>query len=217
MTSILIASLRRPVVLAKQMATLDVLSGGRIDMGVGVGWQREEYEAAGLAFEGRGRLLDRTLEVCQGMWTTNPTSFVSPELSFENIHMMPKPTQPGGVPVWVSGTVNPRVASRLGRFGSGWIPWGPASDDPAAGIREMRDAVAAAGYEGKSFEVLGTLQVVTDAGGSPDFPATLEPAAGLYEAGVTDLRVTGRLPTDPAELTDHLGRLVEAFRSTVGR
>ena len=64
-TGILLAALRRPVVLAKTAATLDVLSGGRLDLGVGVGWQREEYEAAGLDFDRRGRLLDHTLEVCQ--------------------------------------------------------------------------------------------------------------------------------------------------------
>ena len=63
-TGILLAALRRPVVLAKTAATLDVLSGGRLDLGVGVGWQREEYEAAGLDFDRRGRLLDDTLEVC---------------------------------------------------------------------------------------------------------------------------------------------------------
>ena len=67
-TNILLAALRRPVVLAKTAATLDVLSGGRLDLGVGVGWQREEYEAAGLDFDGRGRLLDHTLEVCQTLW-----------------------------------------------------------------------------------------------------------------------------------------------------
>src|SRR5690349_23959577 len=67
-TNILLAALRRPAVLAKTAATLDVLSGGRLDLGVGVGWQREEYEAVGLDFQDRGRLLDHTLEVCQALW-----------------------------------------------------------------------------------------------------------------------------------------------------
>ena len=67
-TNIVIAALRRPVVLAKTAATLDVLSGGRLDLGVGVGWQREEYDAAGLDFETRGDLLDHTLAVCQTLW-----------------------------------------------------------------------------------------------------------------------------------------------------
>src|SRR5438128_6123586 len=67
-TNILVAALRRPAVLAKSTATLDVLSGGRLDLGVGVGWQREEYDACGLSFDGRGRLLDHTLEVLQTLW-----------------------------------------------------------------------------------------------------------------------------------------------------
>ena len=121
-TGILLAALRRPAVLAKQLATLDVLSDGRVDLGVGVGWQREEYEAAGLPFEDRGRLLDHTLEVCQTLWTQQRASYNSAELTFDGIHQMPKPVQSGGVPVWVSGTVNKAVARRIARFGSGWIP-----------------------------------------------------------------------------------------------
>src|SRR3954470_3177772 len=114
-TNILIAALRRPVVLAKTAATLDVLSGGRLDLGVGVGWQREEYDAAGLPFERRGRLLDHTLEVCQLLWREARASYRSDELAFDGIHMMPKPRQPGGVPIWVSGTLNRRVIDRIAR------------------------------------------------------------------------------------------------------
>src|SRR3954452_5730024 len=123
-TGVLLAALRRPAVLAKQLATMDVLSGGRVDLGVGVGWQREEYEAVGLSFEQRGRLLDHTLEVCQLLWTQQRAAHDSSELSFDGIHQMPKPMQPGGIPVWISGTVNKRVARRLSRFGTRWIPWG---------------------------------------------------------------------------------------------
>src|SRR5215471_14576487 len=94
-TSVLIAALRRPVVLAKSAATLDVLSGGRLDLGVGVGWQREEYDAAGLSFDDRGRLLDHTLEVCQALWRHSPVTIDTPELRFEAIHSRPAPLQPG--------------------------------------------------------------------------------------------------------------------------
>src|SRR3954470_10065186 len=99
-TNILLAALRRPVVLAKTAATIDVLTGGRLDIGVGVGWQREEYEAAGLEFQGRGRLLDQTLAVCQTLWHEAPARFESEDLTFEGIHQMPHPAQPGGVPIW---------------------------------------------------------------------------------------------------------------------
>ncbi|MBV8951986.1 MAG: TIGR03619 family F420-dependent LLM class oxidoreductase, partial [Actinobacteria bacterium] len=144
-TNILIAALRRPVVLAKAAATLDVLSGGRLDLGVGIGWQREEYEAAGLDFGDRGRQLDLTLEVCRTLWREQRAKVDLPGLAFDAIHMMPKPAQPGGVPIWVSGRLNARVASRLARFGCGWIPWGDDATDLAASIPRMRDAVAAAG------------------------------------------------------------------------
>ena len=140
-TGILLAALRRPAVLAKQLATLDVLSDGRVDLGVGVGWQREEYEAAGLSFGDRGRLLDHTLEVCHTLWTQQRASYQSAELTFDGIHQMPKPVQPGGVPMWISGTVNKAVARRIARFGSGWIPWGPAYEDIAGAIAAMKDKV----------------------------------------------------------------------------
>ena len=95
-TAILLAALRRPAVLAKQLATMDVLSGGRIDLGVGVGWQREEYEAVGLAFEDRGRLLDHTLEVCQMLWTQQRATYDSAELSFDGIHQIQSRCSPAG-------------------------------------------------------------------------------------------------------------------------
>src|SRR5947199_269631 len=95
-TGILLAALRRPVVLAKTAATIDALSGGRLDLGVGVGWQREEYDAAGLDFERRGALLDHTLTVCQTLWRDSPARLDSEELTFEGIHQMPHPVQPGG-------------------------------------------------------------------------------------------------------------------------
>ena len=152
-TAILLAALRRPAVLAKQLATLDVLSEGRVDLGVGVGWQREEYEAVGLSFEDRGRLLDHTLEVCQTLWTQQRASYQSAELTFDGIHQMPKPVQPGGVPLWISGTVNNAVARRIARFGSGWIPWGagvrghPRRDrgDKGQGARVRRRSHRSAG------------------------------------------------------------------------
>src|SRR4051795_551879 len=144
-TNILVAALRRPAVLAKSTATLDVLSGGRLDLGVGVGWQREEYEAAGLDFDDRGRLLDQTLAVCQTLWREAPARFESEDLTFEGIHQMPHPVQPGGVPIWVSGTVNKRVLERIVRFASGWIPWGPAEAEPKAWIPRVHEALAAAG------------------------------------------------------------------------
>jgi probable F420-dependent oxidoreductase len=216
-TNILIAALRRPVVLAKTTATLDVLSGGRLDLGVGVGWQREEYDAAGLDFDQRGRLLDHSLEVCQTLWREPRAAYDSPELHFEATHMMPKPLQPGGVPIWVSGTINARVVRRLARFGSGWIPWGPAAADPVTGIAQMRDLLTEAGADPTGLQVTGTLPVVKADSGEMDLDRTMEAVPALAEAGLTDLRGRFKLPDDPSAALDELGAIVTAFRAAAGR
>jgi probable F420-dependent oxidoreductase len=213
-TNILLAALRPAAVLAKTLATMDVLSNGRIDLGVGVGWQREEYDAAGVDFDDRGAILDQTLEVCQRLWRENEVSYASPELNFDRIHQMPKPVQSGGVPVWVSGTVNRSVARRLARFGKYWIPWGPDAQDIAAGIGRMRAAVERAGGDPQGFGVAGTLRVKAAADGRPDLAAVTAAAAAQAEAGVTDLRLT-HWPLPAGNREQDLPALVDAVRAAI--
>ena len=217
-TGILLAALRRPAVLAKSLSTLDVLSRGRLDLGVGVGWQREEYEAAGLPFEGRGKLLDHTLEVLQCLWREGSASFDSERLRFEKIHCVPKPLQPGGVPIWVSGRINRAVLRRIVRFGSGWIPWGDDAKDPTVGLRAVREALEAAGRDATGFQVTAGLRIRKGAGGDVDVERTLEPVPGMVEAGITDFQI-GQLPVpdDPAGAEDVWASFVGAFRRVVGR
>jgi probable F420-dependent oxidoreductase len=216
-TNILIAALRRPVVLAKQAATLDVLSGGRLDLGVGVGWQREEYEAAGLDFETRGRTLEHTLAVCQTLWTETRASFHDDALDFDAIHMMPKPTRPGGVPIWVSGTVNPRVLSRVARFGSGWIPWGPSAADLSTSIPQVKEAVAAAGRDPGALDVVGNLPLVRDDARRLDLARTMAGVPALVELGVTDVRLNLTVPDGADAALDYLSEVVAAFREAGGK
>ena len=212
-TNILIAALRRPVVLAKATATLDVLSGGRLDLGVGIGWQREEYEAAGLDFGTRGRQLDLTLEVCQTLWREPRAKVDLGGLAFEAIHMMPKPVQPGGVPLWVSGRVNERVARRLARFASGWIPWGEDAADLPTSIPRMREAVGAAGGDADAIQVAGTLPTVRREDRSLDLDATMERVRPLVEAGVTDFRAYVPVPSVYDAAVDYLRGVADGFHS----
>ena len=192
-TGIMVAALRRPVVLAKSIATLDVLSGGRVDLGVGVGWQRAEYDAAGLPFEDRGRLLDESLDLCRRLWR-EPVVDVR---GAGPIHQMPKPLQPGGVPIWVSGrSSNARVLDRIARFGSGWIPWGDDAEDPRPGIERIREVMAAAGRADDP------LLVTTALPKDPDL------VPELVAAGVTDFRAHV-----PASTEENLSALVEWFRA----
>jgi len=215
-TTILIAALRTPAVLAKQLATLDVLSGGRVDLGVGIGWQREEYEACGLDFQRRGDLLDRCLAVCRELWTEQVAAFDDGELKFERIHQMPKPVDPAGVPIWVSGRINSRTINRLVRFGVGWIPWGDHIADPGPGIVELKRAMADAGRDPDSLEVQSSLVVMTNEAGSVDVDATLAAAEGLVEAGVTDLRLQRRWGIDLVHDAEVAGKLVTEFRRRYG-
>jgi probable F420-dependent oxidoreductase len=211
-TNILIAALRRPVVLAKMAATIDVLSKGRLDIGVGVGWQREEYEAAGLSFDGRGRLLNHTLEVCQALWRNDRASYSSDELTFENIHQMPKPVQPGGVPIWTSGTVNARSMERLAKYGSGWIPWGDDAADIEQGIARMRKSVADFGRDPGGLGVVGNLRAVKDDGGQLDLAKTMEPVARQAAIGVTDFRIVLAPPSGHEAASEYFSEVVTAFR-----
>jgi probable F420-dependent oxidoreductase len=216
-TGIIIAALRRPVVLAKSAATLDVLSGGRLDLGVGVGWQREEYEAAGLDFDGRGRLLDHTLEVCTELWTQTVGHYESPELSFDRIHMMPKPLQPGGVPFWISGRINARVVDRLCRFGLRWIPWGDDASELEQSIATLRRRVEAAGVSPDGLQVVANLRAFRTDDGALDIDRTFESVPRLVAAGATDF-LTRFPPRPPNEETEaSLREFVAAFRALTGR
>lgn len=212
MNSLMLAALRRPIVLAKAVATLDALSGGRVELCVGIGWQREEYEAAGVAFERRGRLLDHTLEVCQVLWTEDRAAYTSEELSFEAIHQRPKPLQEGGVPIWVSGTVSPGPMRRLARFGTGWNPWGREQEDPVSAVPRMREAVASYGRDPAEIDVIGHLPLVRDHDGRPLVDASIEHVAPMLAAGVTNIDVFLPVPTEYAAAVDYLTPWVEAFR-----
>ncbi len=215
-TGILLAALRRPVVLAKAAATLDVLSGGRLDLGVGVGWQAAEYEAAGLAFTERGRTLDECLTICRALWTEERASHLGPTTAFDGIHAQPKPVADRGVPIWVSGTVNHRTARRLATFGSGWIPWGDDRADVVGGITRMNDLLVDLGFEPGGFEVQGTLPLVRDDDGDLDLERTMAAVPDLLEAGVTDCRIAVPVPDGVDAATEVLAEVVAAFRQAAG-
>lgn len=216
-TNIVIAALRRPVVFAKSTSTLDVLSGGRLDLGVGVGWQKEEYDAAGLDFEGRGKLLDHSLEVCQTLWREKRASYSSPLLSFDGIHQMPKPLQAGGVPFWIAGTLRGSTIKRIARFGSGWIPWGPDAANLTDAIPRLKEELEKLGRKTDDLQVVGYLPFVKGANGEMDINATMDKLEPMIKAGVTDFRgaVTMTVSADEAEAK--LRPLVAAFRKAVGR
>src|SRR6267143_3943932 len=102
--SVLVVPYRNPLVAAKMLATTDVLSKGRVILGAGVGWLREEFEALGAPpFEERGAVTDEYLRVMRLCWTTDPVAFSGRYCRVDAVHALPKPAQRGGIPVWIGG------------------------------------------------------------------------------------------------------------------
>jgi len=110
-----------PVHLARMLTTLDVLSDGRLDVGVGVGWMKDEHDIArGADWRRRGRMLDDVLAFLQHWWTTTPVSWDSEFFSLPPVHADLRPVQVGGPPIWIGGT-SEAAMRRVGRIGTGWL------------------------------------------------------------------------------------------------
>ena len=186
-TGVLIAPLRPALLLAKTLATLDVLSGGRVDVGVGTGWQREEFEAAGIPFEGRGARMDDVLGACQTIWRDAPASYMSDTVSFHDLHCEPRPLQPGGPPFWFGFGLGPKNTARVARYGHGWMPIRPDPDELARGVEKLREAFTAAGRDPGELGVRGAPAPIRGKSGRPDLGATLDAIPKLLEAGATQI------------------------------
>lgn len=123
-TSVLVIPYRNPLTAAKMLATIDVLSKGRVILGAGAGWLREEFEAlAAPPFEHRGRVTDEYLRLLRLMWTTDPVSFEGQYYRVREVHALPKPLQPGGIPIWIGGHTEAAL-KRAATLGDGWHPIG---------------------------------------------------------------------------------------------
>lgn len=121
-TSVLVVPYRNPLVTAKLLATIDRLSKGRLILGAGVGWLREEFEAvAAPRFEERGQVTDEYIALMRATWTTDPVSFEGKYYRVKDVHALPKPMQPRGIPVWVGGHTDAAVR-RAATIGDGWHP-----------------------------------------------------------------------------------------------
>jgi probable F420-dependent oxidoreductase len=151
-TGILIVPQRNPVVLAKQVATLDVLSGGRVILGVGVGWLKEEFEAIGVPFEDRGARLDDYVAAMRALWTQAEPTYHGRFALFDRAKSWPKPPREGGVPIVVGGHTE-AAARRAGRLGDGFFP-AQGSFEALPGLLDtMRKAAVDAGRDPDAIEV----------------------------------------------------------------
>ena len=152
MTAVVILPQRNPLVLAKEVATLDSLSGGRIELGIGVGWLKEEFEALGVPFEKRGKRADEYIAAMRALWSGDDVSFTGEFVNFKGMSSNPKPVR-GRVPIVIGGH-SEAAAKRAGRIGDGFFPSIGTQVDILPLLDLVRRTAEASGRDPKSVELI---------------------------------------------------------------
>jgi probable F420-dependent oxidoreductase len=216
-TGVLVLPQRQPALVAKQVATLDVLSGGRVRLGVGVGWQRSEYESLGVPFEERGRRIDEAIPLLRRYWAEPSVTSRGDFYRAEAMGMDPKPVQLGGPPIWIGGD-SEAALRRVGRLGDGWMAMADSDDAVLTAPENLAIIRAAAEAAGRDPASIGLQARLSD-------PLALESlarrVAGLRAAGFTWTSVS--LPAleaagvvGIAALVEALSRIKERLRRELG-
>jgi probable F420-dependent oxidoreductase len=194
-TGVLVLPQRNPVVLAKQAATLDRLSGGRLTLGVGTGWLAEEFAAVGVEFARRGRRHDDYLTAMRELWTAQPATVHTEHVDFSAVISRPRPVQPS-IPIVIGGS-GPRSVRRAALLGDGLFPAGLSVDAVEATIALLREETERAGRDQDAVPV-----TVQDAAQELD---TFSKAVERYEAmGVERILVSARGEDDLRKLAEGL-------------
>jgi len=204
----IVSPLRHPLVTAKDLGTLDLVSGGRLVVLPTVSWHRDEYQALGVDFHRRGAILDEQLEIWRRVWTTSPVAFHGDHYDFNDIWLEPKAYRLGGPALWFGGSsVHDAVARRLATYGSGFNPLGRPS---GAELLVLDDALRARGRGRDEIEMVGGIR------GRFDDENTV---ASLDEAleGVREQLSMGytTICFKPSMFTDHLDGVEEVCARVV--
>lgn len=219
-TAIVNMPFQPPVVLAKQLATLDVLSGGRLDVGLGLGWQPEEFLAAGTPYERRGARAEEYLACLRELWGPDPVAFRGHFYEVPPAVVRPKPVQQP-LPVLLGGAA-PRALERVGRLADGWISASRADlTDLATPIGRVRDAARSHGRDPAALRFV-CRGVVRDAPRGAPLTGSLDDVRAdlraLADQGVTELfaelnfdPAVGRPDADPAQAMRRAHEVLEAL------
>lgn len=183
-TGVLIAPLRPVALLAKQLATIDRISRGRLDIGFASGWQREEYEACGIPFEGRNQRMDDAVQACRALWTGERVSLSLPTVTLNNVLAVPPPVQQE-LPIWYGGAPTETTAQRIAQYGQGWIPLFLPIDQLAHGIKLIRSAFERHNRDPETLQVRHSLFPVFTDKGELDLDTMCQCIPELRDLGVT--------------------------------
>jgi probable F420-dependent oxidoreductase len=205
-TGILIVPQRNPLVLAKEVATLDKLSGGRLLLGVGVGWLEEEFDALGIPFSTRGRRLDEHIGAMRALWTEDEATYSGEFTSFKPVVSLPKPAQ-SSVPIVVGGHTE-AAARRAGRLGDGFFPARGSDDELERLFEVVRSTAREHGRDPDAIEL-------TTGGAAAFAPDPVKALGALESLGVSRV-VVPPLAFDPAGIGPALGKFGETVIAKVG-
>ena len=156
-TEVLVLPQRQPTLVAKQVGTLDTLSGGRVRLGVGVGWQESEYDALGESFRTRGARMDEAIGLLRAWWSDERVDFAGEHYRVTAMAMEPKPPQRGRLPIWIGGHTD-AAFRRVGRLGDGWL--GGGSTDAATARRAIETIRRHAEAAGRDPATIGLQSMV---------------------------------------------------------
>ncbi|HET7236597.1 MAG TPA: TIGR03619 family F420-dependent LLM class oxidoreductase [Actinomycetota bacterium] len=206
----IIAPLRNPLLLAKQLATLDLLSQGRLVVQPTVSWHRPEYEALGVPFERRGELLDEHLEAWRRLWGDSPASFEGEHYRFADVWMEPKPFRQGGPALWFGGQrLHERLLRRLVAYGDGFNPLGSPTD---AELGRLRAAMVASGRDPGEVEMVGGTR-----GRFPDGRGVADLDEALAQIPNQLARGFGTICIKPSQFLDDPGGIGRFCREVVAK
>lgn len=192
-----LAPLRHPLLLARELGTLDLLSEGRLVVQPSVSWSRDEYDAMGVPFAARGRILDEQLEVMDLVFRQSPASYHGRYFEFDDIYLEPKGYRADGPRMWFGGqTAHGKVIERLVRYGHGFHPLGaPTAEDMAA----IETAMAAAGRDAADLEMVGGVRVkYPDDQSCADIGKAMDTVPEQLEKGFTTICVKPSMFIDDA-------------------
>ncbi|HXI91108.1 MAG TPA: LLM class F420-dependent oxidoreductase [Blastocatellia bacterium] len=215
-TSVLVLPYHSPIQLARRIATLDVLSSGRVLLGVGAGWSRDEFEAAGTPFERRGARCDEFLRAMIELWTKDPVKFDGEFYHIPESRVGPKPVQKPHPPIYVAG-FGQYTFDRAAKFGDGWNPAGISSFEALEGmINQFRQTTERAGRGSMEVVLRAFTMLLKEPAGSNRTPMTGSPdqirkdTSRLREIGVTHLiQSPPAIGFDPTASIDDMLALME--------
>jgi probable F420-dependent oxidoreductase len=224
-TEVLVLPQRQPVLVAKQVSTLDTLSNGRMRLGVGVGWQESEFDALEENFANRGARMDEAIHLIRSYWNDERIDFAGEYYTSTAMAMEPKPERKGGLPIWIGGT-SARALRRVGELGDGWLATAYVNaDKAAAAVATIRSHAEAAGRNPDTISMQQMLDVPPRDDSGKGFYADLDQVEARalavkemgFEWGTLNATAIFQSGSRSVEaMIDTLGALHERLRAATG-